>query len=153
MEDVPDVPHGGFNRRASVGERQHTHHLGKVGIRGRPDQEAVRQRAVLVGVPAEPRPRAPAGAKRAQLDDRGFVEAARFTALAAHDEVGEVAARAPLVEPELPSARLFGLVRKTMPVDVVDMALRARPHETGGYSLTAVEAAPVVERLAMDEPP
>ena len=83
---------------------------------------------------------------------RRLVEAARLAALAAHDEIGEVAARAALVEPELPPAVVLGAVDEAAPVEVVDVSLRAGAHEAGGHDLPAVEAALVVERLAMDQP-
>ena len=58
---------------------------------------------------------------------------ARLAALAAHDEVGEVAAGAALVEPQRPPAGILAAVDEPVPVEVVDVAARARPHEAGRY--------------------
>src|SRR5581483_8677918 len=72
---------------------------------------------------------------------------------AADDEIREVAGRAALVEPELagPRAVVLRTVHEAVPVEVVDVASRARAHEARRDDLPPVEAAPVVEGLAVDE--
>ena len=152
LQVVPQLGHDGVDRAAAVRERQDADDLREVGVRRRADEQATRLIAVLVGVPAEPRPRAPAGAEGIDLEQRGLVEPALLAALAADDEVREIAARSALVEPELPPAVVLGTVDEATPVEVVHVPLRAGPHEAGRDHRAAVEAAPLVERPAVDEP-
>ena len=56
-------------------------------------------------------------------------------------------------QPELPGAALAASVHEPDPVEVIDMAPRAGPHEPCRNDGTAVEAVLVVERLAMRQAP
>ena len=153
LQETPQLSHGRLHGRPPIREREHAHHLREVRVGSRADEQTARELAVLVRVPAKPWPRTAAGAERVHLDRRRFIQTARPAALAAHDEVGQVAARAAFVEPELPPAVVRGvLMREAAPVDVVHVPLWAGPDEARGHDLAAIEAALLVERLAVDQP-
>jgi hypothetical protein len=136
--------------------------MGEIGVRGRADEKTARQLAVLVRVPTKPRPRAATRAEGIQLQDRRLVQAARLSALAPHDEISQIAAGAAFVEPELPPAQL-GLARgssgilnpvhEAMPVNIINVALRAGADKPGGHHRPAIETALLVECLPMNKAP
>ena len=118
-------------------------------------QQPARQVAVLVGAAPQPRPRARTSPQRGVLAHARVREAPRRAALAAHEQIGEVAGGALLVEPERPGRRAVatGAVHEPAPVDVVDVPPRAGADEPGGHDRAALETAVVVEGLPVHEPP
>jgi hypothetical protein len=151
LQVVPEPRHRRLNRGCAVGNRQHSRRFGEVGLGGGADQQAARELALLARLAPQPRPRPAADAERISLEQGGLVQAARPAALAAHHELGEVAAGASLVEPEFLAAGVLGAVDEAAPIQVVHMPLRAGADESGRHDLPAVEAAALVEVLPVDE--
>jgi hypothetical protein len=112
-----------------------------------------RQLASLRCTAPQPRPFATAGAKRIAVDLSGVRETAPLTTLAAYGQIGEIAARAALVEPEPAMTGVFRAVNKVIPVQVVNVPFRAGADKTSGDDLAALEAAMSVEGLAVDQTP
>src|ERR1019366_6864041 len=83
---------------------------------------------------------------------RSLVQTARFTALAPHDEIRQIAAGATLVEPQPLAAVVFSAVNKATPVEIIHVSLRAGAHEASGHNWPAVEPSLVIELLPMDQP-
>ena len=74
---------------------------------------------------------------------------ARAPALAADEDVGQVAARSALVEPELSLAGVLVFVCEAMPIDVGDVTIDARLHEANGHHRVLLLVRP--EELASHE--
>ena len=109
--------------------------------------------AVFVRVAAQPGAGALAGVERISIELRGFVERARLSALAAHEEIGEVARGAALVQPELSPTGASVAVHETPPVEIIDVAPGTGAHEARGHHLEPFEEPPLVQRLAMHQTP
>src|SRR5216683_2572210 len=92
LQSIPELPNDRLQRAPPIRQREHADHLGKISVGRGADQQAARQITAFLGVPPEPWPRAAARAERVHLEQRGLVEAVRLTALAAHDEIGQITA-------------------------------------------------------------
>ena len=100
------------------GQRQRAHHLREVRVRGGADEQAARKATLLVAVCAEPGTRTPTRPERLHIELGRLGHGPRLAALAPHHEVGEVAAGAALVEPQLPPARILRAMDVPVPVEV-----------------------------------
>ena len=102
---------------------------------------------------SQPRPRAPTHSQRKAREVDRLVHPARPAALAAHDLLDQVPARAALVEPQPPAAGIVRPVDELIPVDVVDVALRAGADEPGGDDRALPVVAAVGEGGARNHAP
>ena len=109
--------------------------------------------AALVRVDAEPGPRTATSAERVPIELRRFVERSSLATFATDEQIGEVAGGADFLEPELAPAAVFGSVDESGPVDVIHMSSWTGAHEAGGHDGQAVEAPPLVQRLAVHKTP
>ena len=153
LEILPEVADDALDSRTALRQGERAHDLGKVRIGSGSDEESTRKVAVFVRIDSEPRPGAATRAERVLIELRRFVEGPPSTAFAAHEEIGQIAGRADLVEPELAPATLLALVDESGPVEVVHVSPRTGAHEAGGHHGEAIEASPLVQRLAVNEAP
>ena len=106
--------------------------------------------AIFPRILVQPRTRASA---RPETDFESPVETLGRPALATDGKIAQVAGYALFVEPELPPAAGLAAVGEAAPIEVVHMAPRTGSHETRRHDLSAVEAAPLIERLAVRQAP
>ena len=152
LEVVPQLLDRLVDFARPIRQRQDAHHLREPCVRGGADQQPTRLAALLVRVAAEPGPRTPAIPEREARQIRRLVHAPRLAALAPHDLLREVPARAAFIEPERPAARIVRAVDEPEPVDVIDVAPPARADEPRGDDRPPLEA-PVIEGSARNQPP
>jgi hypothetical protein len=152
LQQVPDFPHGRLNSAPPVWQRQYADDLREIRIGGGADQQPAGEIAVFVRVAPQPRSCATARTQRVHFQQRRLVKTARLTAFAPHDEVGQIAARPSFVQPQLPAATILRAVHKAVPIEIVDMALWASAHKSGGHYRPTIEASFFIEGLAMDQP-
>ena len=153
LQVIPQLRDRDLDGAPAIGQGQDAHHLRKVRVRGRADEQPARQAAILRSARPQPRPPTATDAERSEFEHRRLVHPSLLAAFAAHDEFTEVAARPTLVEPQLAPAVVLEIVDEPLPVEVVDVPLRTGAHEPGGYNRAALEPTLRVERLAMDETP
>ena len=155
LDDVKAVPQcldHLIDLAAAIGQGQHTDHLREPGVRGGADQQPAGLAAILVRMAPQPGSRAPAHSQRKAREVDRLVHAPRPAALAAHDLLDQVAARTTLVEPQPPATGIVRPVDELVPVDVVDVALRAGADEPRGNNRLLV-VAPVGESGARNHAP
>ena len=153
MQILPERKDRFRRRRSPFRQGQNADHLREVGVGGGADQQAAGLAAVFVGVAAQPGPRSLARPQRVGAQVCRFVERPRFAALAANAQVGEVAGGATFVQPKLAVAAQARAMHEPAPIQIICMAPLAGSHETGGHDGLALEALPVVQSLAMHQPP
>ena len=159
LEVTPELLHRRLDSALLVRQCENAHHLREVRVRCGSDQQSAGQAAGLGGVHAEPRACPGACPESVRLRNGGFVERARLSTFAPHDEVDQVAARPPFVQPELSQTLLTRLVvvttsrmNKATPVQVVDVASRTGTHEARRDDRELLELA-TIQSLPLNEPP
>ena len=110
------------------------------------------QIAVFIRIAPQPWSRPTASIQRVHFKLRGLIEATRLTTFASHDEVAQIAACAPFVQPQLTPASILHAVDKALPIDVIDVPLWTRAHKSGRNHRATVEASFFVQALSMDQP-
>ena len=100
----------------------------------------------------EPRAGAATGPQRLLIKFGRLVKQSTLATLAPDAQLREVAGRTLLVKPELPTTPAPGSVDELSPIQIVNVAARTGSHEPRRHDLATVEAAPVVQRLAVHEP-
>ena len=152
LKVVPEIADDAVDCGPAIRQGERAHDLRKVRVGSGANEQPARVAAVFVRVYPEPGPGPAASAERILIEFRRFVESPRAAALAAYDQIGQVAGGADLVEPELAPATFPRSVDESGPVEVIHMSARAGTHEAGGHHGKAVEAPLLVERLAVHEP-
>src|SRR5262249_23180902 len=101
------------------------------------------------------KPRAGAVTAPKRTGDRGADQGLPFPAFAADVDVGNVAARAVLLDPKLPSALRVPLVGEAVPVDVADVPLAAGADEAVRHAwvllAVLVDVLALGQRRAVDQ--
>ena len=144
LDDLKSVPQHFdhlIDLAAPIGQGQHTDHLREPGVGGGADQQPAGLAALLVRMASQPGPRTPTHSQRKAREVDRFVHAPRPAALAAYDLLDQIAARTALVEPQPPATGIVRPVDELIPVDVVDVALRAGADEPGGNNRLLVVAS------------
>ena len=108
--------------------------------------------ARLARVRSQPGPGSAAGTQRSRVDLVRLGHQARCPAVAADPQVRQLAGRPRFVEPELADALRGTAVHEFAPGQVVDVTLRAGPHEARGHDRISIVSPPVVQCLAVDKP-
>ena len=148
---TPQLRHNAVDRSSLVGDRQGTYQKREVRVGRGSDEQAGGLVAVLVRVRPKPGPRTAAAAQRSRRDFVRLGHRARLPAATADPQVGQFARRARLVERQLTKALRGAIVRKLVPRKVVDMALRAGPHEACSDDPLVREPPFFVQRLSVDK--